>query len=1063
MVRIFLAGAILAGVFRRAAADDAGSLAFFENSIRPLLVENCVKCHGPKKSESGLRLDSKQAALKGGESGPVIVPGKIAESLLITAVRHEDGFEMPPGKQLSKQEIASLVTWIENGAAWPDGMTLAGGGPKLRGGPITKAERAHWSYQKILDPTPPAADPSPSVRNDIDRFVQIRLADAGLKSRSPATRRVLIRRATFDLTGLPPTPAEVEAFLRDDSPEAFSKLVDRLLASKAYGERWGRHWLDVVRYADTAGDTADYPTPHSYKYRNWVIDAFNQDKPYDEFIREQIAGDILAEQMLESLGVAGVEQREPPAGGSVNLDTGGSLRSTPATREEALRRYEEMLIATGFIAISRRFGFDVENYHHLTIQDTIDTLGQAVLGLTLGCARCHDHKYDPVNTDDYYAWYGIFESTRYSFPGSEEKRRPYDLFPALPPSIAAQRKADHDARITKLDAEIARLAAETTAKTERLKSAGGWMAYVEGRLLKQSSRDQNGNTGLQVWHAGELPLVAVNTSDVVLKVPGTVPPKKLVVHPNPKEGVAIAWRSPIAGRVRITGNVQDAHNCGDSVAWHVDHVTGEGFRNIAEGAIGTNSSQEIGSKEKSIEVEVRPGDFLQLAIMPKSNHGCDLTQVDLTITEVGEKERRWDVVADVLNDFLKGNPNDDQYKNAAVWYFFQVAEDRGKSQGGTRSAGLTDVEIAELRATIDRLSKESAPLAVERDALKKSGPYEVLYGAIELAAPKDAQIRIRGDRVNFGEVVPRKNLEILGGNRLANAASSGRAELATWLTEKNNTLTPRVMANRVWQQHFGRGLVETANDFGTRGEEPSHPELLDWLASRFVESGWSVKSLHRLILNSAAYQQSSEFDATAAEADPDARLLWRFNRRRLSAEEIRDAMLLVSGELDRSPGGEHPFPAVESWGFSQHAPYYGVYPTNRRSVYLMQQRLKRHPFLSLFDGADVNVSTSRRELTTVPTQALYLMNSDFVHERAASVAKQILAADTEQAARLRSLFERTLGRPPHSSEIVDSSSFLDSYSQALAETGMPENEREQAVWSGLVRTVLTRNEFLFVD
>jgi hypothetical protein len=1028
--RLSLLTAILTGVlFRSAAADDADSLAFFENSIRPLLIENCVKCHGPKKSESGLRLDSKQAVLKGGESGPAIVPGKIADSLLITAVRHEDGFEMPPGKQLSKREIASLVSWIEKGAAWPDGMTLAGGGPKLRGGPITKEERAHWSYQPIVNPAPPKMSVSPKVRNDIDRFVQSRLAEAGLSSRSPASKRVLIRRATFDLTGLPPTPEEVDAFLTDDSPDAFSNLVDRLLGSKAYGERWGRHWLDVVRYADTAGDTADYPTPLSYKYRNWVIDAFNHDKPYDQFVREQVAGDILAAQ----------------------------------TDDISEAEYRELLTATGFIAISRRFGFDVENYHHLTIQDTIDTLGQAVLGLTLGCARCHDHKYDPVNTDDYYAWYGIFESTRYSFPGSEEKKRPYDSFPSLPPAVATKRKADHDAKLAKLDADIASLAAEIKSKTERLKSAGGWMAYLEGRRLKQSSRDENGNTGFLAWHGGNLPLVAVNTSDVELKVPGTVPPKTLVVHPNPKEGVGIAWQSPISGRVRITGKIQDAHNCGDSVSWHIDHVNAKGLRNLREGAIGTNLSQDYSTNEKPIEVTVRAGDFLQLAVMPKSNHGCDLTQVDLTIAEVEGKNRTWNVVADVLTDFLEGNPNDDQYGNSGVWHFFLVAEDRGKSQGGTSSKDLTAKELAELQTAIDRMSKEATPLAAERDALKKSGPYEVLYAAVEQDKPKDAQIRIRGDRINLGAAVPRKNLEILGGNLLADPAASGRAEMAVWLTGNQNTLTPRVMANRIWQQHFGRGLVATANDFGTRGEKPSHPKLLDWLASQFVENGWSVKSMHRLILNSATYRQSTEFDEAAAELDPEARLLWRFNRRRLSAEEIRDAMLLVSGELDPTKGGEHPFPAVESWGFSQHGPYYGVYPTKRRSVYLMQQRLKRHPFLGLFDGADVNVSMARRDLTTVPTQALYLMNSDFVHERAASVARRLLAAKTEQSSRLQSLFELTLGRPPRGSEIAESAEFLTSYTQALAESGMPEEQRVQAAWSGFVRTVLTRNEFLFVD
>ena len=438
-----------ASLFALTAADsspaaDGDSVRFFENNIRPLLIENCLKCHGPKKSESGLRLDSKEFLLKGGDSGPAIEPGKSKESLLMKAVRHEDGFEMPPGKKLSRLQVSALATWIDKGAAWPVGMTLAKGGPKLRGGPITEAERAHWAYQPIRDPRPPKVNSSRRVRNDIDRFLQAKLAAADLESSSPASKRILIRRATFDLTGLPPTPEEINAFLKDNSVDAFRKVVDRLLASKAYGERWGRHWLDVVRYADTAGDTADYPTPLSYKYRNWVIDAFNKDKPYDQFIREQVAGDILAAQTDD---ISEVE-------------------------------YRELMKATGFLAISRRFGFDVENYHHLTIQDTIDTLGQAILGLTLGCARCHDHKYDPVNTDDYYAWYGIFESTRYSFPGSEQKKRPYDSFPALPSAIAAQRKAEHDARLARIDEEIKRLNMLKETLAAKLKNSSGSTVFA---------------------------------------------------------------------------------------------------------------------------------------------------------------------------------------------------------------------------------------------------------------------------------------------------------------------------------------------------------------------------------------------------------------------------------------------------------------------------------------------------------------------------------------------------------------------------------------------------------
>jgi hypothetical protein len=771
----------------RANGDVRESLSFFENEIRPLLVQRCVKCHGPKKSESGLRLDALTGAIKGGDGGPAVVPGRPGESLIIKAVRHDGELEMPPDEKLADREIAALVRWIERGAAWPKGMTLGGSGHAVRGGPITTEERAFWSFQPVSDPSPPRVEGA-GINNDIDRFVIHRLRDAKLKPMPPADPRVLIRRATLDLTGLPPTPDDIQAFLDDESPDAFQKVVDRLLKSKAYGERWGRHWLDVVRYSDTAGETADYPTPLSYKFRNWVINAFNDDKPYDQFVREQIAGDILAKQ-------------------------------TPDVSNE---QYKEMLTATGFIAISRRFGFDPENYHHLTIQDTIDTVGQAFLGLSLGCARCHDHKYDPVNTTDYYAWYGIFDSTRYSFPGSEQKKRPYDLFPVLPPDVVESETTKHAAALAKIDAEIKRL---ESAQTEQ--------------------------------------------------------------------------------------------------------------------------------------------------------------------------------------------------------------------------------RLAELRA--------------QREGMKSSGPEELVYAAIDKDQPKNSRIQIRGNRRKFGDEVPRKNLEILGGDPLPDDAGSGRLELADWLTREQNPLLARVMVNRIWQHHFGRGLVATENDFGTRGGRPTHPQLLDWLASRFKESGYSVKAMHRLIMASAAYQRCSDFDARAFEIDPDAKLLWRFNRRRLSAEEIRDAMLLVSGDLDPTMGGEHPFPPVEKWGFTQHAPYYGVYPTKRRSVYLMQQRLKRHPFLALFDGADTNVSTARRQLTTVPTQALYLMNNEFVHQRAAGLARRLLSGANDEASRVQLAWHLALGRPPTSDEASDVSAFMKRYAEAVAEGDRSKESVEMRVWSALARTILTRNEFLFVD
>ena len=892
----------------------------------------------------------------------------------------------------------------------------------MRGGPITDEERAFWSFQAITDPEPPRIE-NPQIKNDIDRFVIERLRDAKLKPVPPAERRALIRRATFDLTGLPPTPEDIQAFLDDDSPDAFRKVVDRLLESKAYGERWGRHWLDVVRYADTAGETGDYPTPLSYKYRNWVIDALNADKPYDQFVREQIAGDLIAKQ-------------------------------TPGVSNE---QYKEMMTATGFIAISRRFGFDVENYHHLTIQDTIDTVGQAFLGLSIGCARCHDHMYDPVNTADYYAWYGIFDSTRYSFPGSEEKKKPYDLFPDLPSDLVESKKTNHAAALARIDAEIKRL------ESEKKPLAGTWRDYIGERRLKSMAKDRDGHVGLQSWYTNsepyQVPVVAVNTSDQTLKVPGTVPPGKLVVHPQNKEGVGIAWRSPIAGRLRVSGSVQDVHDeCGDSVAWFLDHLGGAGLKPIGNGAIPLKGSQSIDSRE----LDVKAGDFLQLAVMPKTSHGCDLTQVEWTIEEVGGK-KRWNVVDDVIGGFLKSNPLPDRLGNPAVWFFYQVDVDRGEPFAPAPPAELAKTNPADLKHRRAQKERRLAELRSQREGMKSSGPEELVYAAIEKDQPKNAQIRIRGERRDLGEEVPRKNLEILGNDPLPSEAGSGRLQLADWLTRDGNPLMARVMVNRIWQHHFGSGLVGTENDFGTRGQRPTHPQLLDWLASRFKDTGYSMKAMHRLIMSSAAYQRSSNFDARAFETDPDAKLLWRFNRRRLSAEEIRDAMLLVSGDLDPTMGGEHPFPPVEKWGFTQHAPYYGVYPTKRRSIYLMQQRLKRHPFLALFDGADPNVSTARRELTTVPAQALYLMNNEFVHQRAGGLARRVLSGANDEPTRIRFAWHLALGRSPTQEEISDVSTFMKRYAEAIAEGDRSKKSAEIKVWSALARTVLTRNEFLFID
>jgi hypothetical protein len=769
-------------------AGPKEDVAYFENEVRPLLVKSCFRCHGPTKQQGSLRLDSRAAILQGGDSGPAAVANKPADSLFLKALKHDGDLKMPPKGKLADEQIAVLTRWVEMGLPW----SAEGGPVGLRtGGPITDKDRQFWSFRPVVRPAVPTVRDASWPATDIDRFILARLETDGLKVAPTADRRTLLRRVTFDLIGLPPTPEETEAFVADASPTAFEKVVDRLLASPHYGERWGRHWLDVVRYADTAGETADYPAPFAYRYRNWVIDAFNRDLPYDEFVRQQIAGDLLAAQ---------------------------------GPREQ----YADKVIATGYLAISRRFGFDPENYQHLTIQDTIDTTGQAFLGLTVGCARCHDHKFDPINRTDYYALYGIFDSTRYAFPGSEQKKRPYDMVALVPPSEMAPLKGPFDARLAALTAEIKNL--------EQEKKTAGEPAAVDRALA--------------------------------------------------------------------------------------------------------------------------------------------------------EKRR-------------------------------------------------------------------------EHAALATQGPYDVAY-AVQEGKAHNARIHKRGEPADLGDEVPRRFLDVLGGEKVP-GSGSGRLELAQWLSRPENPLTARVMVNRIWQHHFGVGLVASPNDFGARGRAPTHPELLDYLAARFMADGWSIKALHRQIVLSQVYQTVERADGKAAELDPENRLLSHSRRHRLDAEALRDSLLVLGGRLDRSPGGAHPFPPVDQWQYTQHAPFAAVYPTDRRSVYLMTPRLRRHPFLALFDGPDANATTPQRGETTVPTQALFLMNDPFVHEMAVGFATRLLTTEADETARVRRAFEMALGRPPAETEVQDVGQFLQVYRARLKTEGVAEKEIDAKSWAALARALFARNEFLFVD
>ncbi len=843
------------------------------------------------------------------------------------------------------------------------------------------------------------------MRTPIDRWILAELESRGLHPVGPADRRTLIRRATFDLTGLPPMPAEVNAFLADESPDAFARVVDRLLASPAYGEHWGRHWLDVVRYADTAGETADYPVREAYKYRNAVIAAFNADLPYDQFVREQVAGDILAE------GMSGPE-------------------------------YARLVTATGFLAISRRFGFDAENYQHLTIQDTIDTTGQAFLGLTLGCARCHDHKYDPVSMRDYYALYGIFESTRYAFPGSEQKpemRTMASLRPRDETRTLREQIAHLEAAPGAKPAAASGLVIETLDDMDgdfefQKPSAGGSLGILvtpwefEGQPgVISEAQSPFTNLTYRAGHAG-------------VRFPAGATDQRVWQRIWPARTAKTGRRLEVNVDFRVSG--ADARTAG----LH-RFLVGHGTDGSPAVEIRIGAASIMATEGPSIRT-IHPGTWYNLRLTidleRKTYSGAIGTPGDVTTLADRPCAAGWDGTIDTVLIDGRG----------------PVASPRpvlDVDNIAVREAPIRPVDLASVPPT--HVPADRTPSLA---SLNDRRADELAYGVAE-GTPADARIQKRGEPTKPGERVPRRFLEVLGGDPLPpGAEGSGRRELAHWLTRPENPLTARVMVNRIWSWHFGAGLVATENDFGRRGRRPTHPGLLDDLAYRLTASGWSIKAMHRLIMLSATYQLSSESDSTATGTDPADEWLWRFPRRRLDAESIRDAILALGGGLDRSPGGPHPFPPVGT-KFSQHAPFGAVYPSVRRSVYLMNQRIRRHPFLALFDGPDPNASTARRSITTVPTQALYFMNDPFVHEQADGFARRLLASRRDERDRIRLAYRMAMAREPQGAEFEQTEDFLARYRRQLGIEGVPVGEQTRPSWAAFARTLFASNEFLFLD
>ena len=933
------------------AQPDPAKLEFFEKKIRPVLAQHCYSCHAQdaKTLQANLLLDTREGTRRGGDSGPAVVPGKVDESLILGALKFET-FEMPPSGKLPAAVIADFEKWIADGAVDPrDGKAAA-----TAQGIDLEAGRQFWAFRPLERAPAPRLAHDDWSTTEIDRYLFAAMDAAGLQPEGRADRRTLIRRAYFDLIGLPPTPEEIAAFLADDRPDAFARLVDHLLASPHFGERWGRHWLDIARFAESSGGGRTLLFPNAWRYRDYVIAAFNTDKPYDRFICEQIAGDLLP--------------YDTPEQQADNLTALGFLMLGP-------HNYETQ---------------DKELLRMDVVDEQIDTVSKALLGLTVSCARCHDHKFDPIPTRDYYALAGIFRSTKSLTPGNVSGWIEHTL--PMEPQQQAAVEAYQAAR-AKLAADLAEAQKQTRQLDSRLKrlQPGG---PLKGIVL---DNDEAEVVGEWTASASNKPFIGAN---YLHDQAGGKGAKRVVYRP----------KLPRPGKYEVRVSYTASTNRAPKVPVTVTHADGE-------------TTVEI-NQQQSPPID---GQFISLGEFRFEADGASVT--------VSNRDTTAHVIADAVQFIPQGDAAADN-----------AAQQAAKAKAEQAAAPIRK-ELAVAQGEVQRLQGELAALDRSAPAIPK------VMGVQDEAETGDYHLCIRGNVHNLGPVVPRGFLQVLATTTPAIAADqSGRLELAHWLTDGENPLPARVMVNRIWQHLFEAGLVRSVDNFGITGEQPSHPQLLDYLAAQFIESGWSIKQTIRAIMLSQAYQASSLGSDAARRIDPENRLLSHQHRRRLEGETLRDTMLALSGRLDRSVGG----PTIRP-GTRNELDYEFREPC--RSVYLPVFRNTMVDMLEVFDMADPNIVQGQRVATTRSTQALFLMNSPFVLGEAQSAAAAMLQRPgLSLAQRIDRAYEESLGRLPHSAERELSRQYL-----AMAEKEPAVEEQRLAQWTRFYQALWASIDFRYVD
>lgn len=898
-------------------------LQFFEAKVRPILVEHCYECHSGSELSGKLSVESKPQLLLGGETGAAITLGdRWQDSLLLRAISYErEELQMPPKGRLADQQIQTLKQWIADGAPDPRQSVANSVHSSKPMGMSIEQGRLFWSFKSAAAATPPAVQDASWIQTPVDYFILNKLEHHQLRPAQPADKKALIRRATLDLLGLPPTPEEIAEFVADNSPSAYRNLIERLLASPQYGVRWGRHWLDVARYADSNGLDENIAYGNAWRYRDYVVHSFNHDKPFDQFIIEQIAGDLVPHADAETRTATGF------------LSLGAKVLAEP----------------------------DMEKLVMDTIDEQIDTIGKTFLGLSLGCARCHDHKFDPITQKDYYALAAIFKGTR-TF--ADER------FGAI--------KYWYEHSLT-TEAELESLKAVEKEIATAKQAASKYKADAY-EVIRQASRKK----------AADYLMAAAQLSKGASLVEVSKVAEPLGLHPR------------ILHYCRI--HVETMRDAPFFQAWH---------------------------KLSSDPAQVQ------------QHYAALFTKVDAAIEQAKSVDPKVDVLGDTeLEDARKERINPAGFLSIPPQPEYALDET-------SLNEYYRLMEVARL---------------IESAAMDRSGA----MGVSDAIPVNEMAIHIRGSHLNLGTLVARNFPVVLQppmAEPIFSEQSSGRLELAKWIASSTNPLTARVIANRVWGWHFGRGLVSSTEDLGTQGDQPTHPELLNWLARRLMQSGWSIKQLHRTIMLSNTYQMSSDcLDKRPAEAiDADNRLLWKFPVQRLDAEQVRDCILASCGRLDLRLDGKSVPLRNRQFVFDHTSIDHTKYDSLRRAIYLPIIRNNLYTLLEQFDYPDPTMPTGRRSQTTVAPQSLLLMNNDLVVETANQLASQLLQQLDQPELRVKRLFLVLLSRDPTRAELNTSLDFIAQQMEAAKiDSSRISPELELQTWTALVQAVMATNDFLYV-